>query len=61
VISWPAVAIVMLNHCSCSHGLGGRAVDEAWGGEHLEDVLVFGAIECLGGRLAGLLEAGKRR
>jgi len=51
----------MLNHCSCSHGLGGRAVDEAWGGEHFEDVLVFGAIECLSGRLAGLLEAGTRR
>ena len=41
----------MLNHCSCSHGLGGRTVYEPWGGEHLEDVLAFGAIECPGGRL----------
>ena len=38
--------------------LRGRAVDEAWAGEHVEDVLTFRFPKCPGGLAAGLLAPG---
>jgi len=41
-----------------SDDLGGRAVDEAWADEHVEDMLAFASRKCPGGRLGGLLAPG---
>ena len=38
--------------------LGGRAVDEARGGEHVEHMLAFGVAQRPGGRWTGLLVPG---
>ena len=38
----------------CGDDLARGAVEEARGGEHVQDALALGAIQCPGGRLAGL-------
>ena len=42
----------------CGDDLARGAVEEARGGEHVQDALALGAIQCPGGRLAGLPEPG---